>query len=99
MRSRDAPPTIASTCGFRSGPGSITATSSMPPRYVLVPGPVMALGLLATTRRTNGDNALGTSVLMARSLALLIVMRSLGLAASRLAPQAPLGFGVRQWLG
>ena len=38
------PPTIASMWPASSGPGSMTATSSMPTRYVLVPGPVNGPG-------------------------------------------------------
>ena len=56
---------IDSTCFATSGPGSITATSSMPTRYVFVPGPVMRLGLFATTRRISGESALGTSGVIA----------------------------------
>src|SRR5262249_21405690 len=59
-RSRIDAPTMASMCFFVSGPGSITATSSMPTRYVFVPGPVNGPGLGATIRRTSGDSALGT---------------------------------------
>ena len=38
----------------------MTATSSMPTRYVLVPGPVMRPGFGATTRRMSGESALAT---------------------------------------
>ena len=49
---------MASMCFFVSGPGSMTATSSMPTRYVFVPGPVIGPGFGATMRRTSGDSAL-----------------------------------------
>src|SRR4051812_49049146 len=38
-------------------PGSITATSSIPTRYVFVPGPVITPGFGASTRRTIGLSA------------------------------------------
>src|SRR3954453_9289495 len=53
-------PMMASMWRLSSGPGSITATSSMPTRYVLVPGPVNGPGLGATMRRTSGERGLGT---------------------------------------
>src|SRR5439155_7941280 len=43
-----------------SGPGSMTAISSTPTRYVLVPGPVMTPGFGASTRRTSGLRAHAT---------------------------------------
>src|SRR5436305_15102197 len=51
MRSRPHAATV-SRWSASSGPGSITAISSMPTRYVLVPGPVITPGLGARTRRT-----------------------------------------------
>src|SRR6476660_4394326 len=59
-RSRIDAPTMASMWPASSGPGSMTATSSMPTRYVLVPGPVNGPGFGATIRRTRGESALGT---------------------------------------
>ena len=47
-RSRIDAPMIASTCLSSAGPGSITATSSMPTRYVFVPGPVIRPGFGAS---------------------------------------------------
>src|SRR5262245_41358797 len=55
---------MASMWRLSSGPGSMTATSSMPTRYVLVPGPVRGPGFRATMRRTSGERALGTPGVM-----------------------------------
>ena len=55
---------IASMWPASSGPGSMTATSSIPTRYVFVPGPVNGPGFGATIRRTSGESALGTPGVM-----------------------------------
>src|ERR1700722_114984 len=43
---------MARKCPASSGPGSSTAISSTPNKYVLVPGPVIRPALGATIRRT-----------------------------------------------
>ena len=61
QRMRSPPqPAMASRCDLSSGPGSMTAISSMPTKYVLVPWPVMIPELGATIRRTSGLRARAT---------------------------------------